>query len=58
MADNEQYDKEKNFEDKCRLVPEIQGRRTGPAQKGEPPARLSGATNQPANLPPAVRGAR
>ena len=39
MTDNEQYDKEKNFEDKCRLAPEIQGRRTGPAQKGEHPAR-------------------
>ena len=31
--------KENNFVDKCRLAPVIQGRRTGPAQKREPPAR-------------------
>ena len=32
-------DKENNFVEKCRLAPVIQGRRTGPAQKGEHPAR-------------------
>ena len=35
------------FVDKRRLAPEIQGRRTGPAQKGEHPARLNHAANQP-----------
>ena len=31
--------KENNFVDKCRLAPAIKGRRSGPAQKREPPAR-------------------
>ncbi len=33
--------------DALRPAPQIQGRRTGPVQKGEPPARLNGASNQP-----------
>ena len=43
-----------NIQDVCRLAPAIQGRRTGPAQKGEHPARLNSVTNQQTNLlPPA-----
>ena len=39
MENNEQNNEENYFDDKCRLAPAIQGRRTGPAQKGDPPAR-------------------
>ena len=39
LADNEQYDTDDYFGDMCRFAPVIQGRRSGPAQKREPPAR-------------------
>ena len=39
MEDNEQQDTDDYFGDMDRLAPVIQGRRTGPVQKGEPPAR-------------------
>ena len=47
-----QNDTDNFFVDKRRLAPEIQGRRTGPAQKGEHPARLNRAANQPTSLHP------
>ena len=39
MADNEQNDADDYFGDMCRLATVIPGRRTGPAQKRDPPAR-------------------
>ena len=45
------HDTDDYFGDKCRLAPEIQGRRTGPVQKGEPPARLNRTTKQPTSPP-------